>query len=163
MWLLLPTTLGVGTAVLWARSLNWPRSIGSGAVILRSRRRVPWDTIRTISVRRHYCDDHTSRIEISFRGGRCTFPTRALRNGESVAAATLAMFKQTGRMRTDNSSVASEAGNDGYDDARQIPSSGDLQPNAPPAPRSEPFAAWDDASISGSNSNDHSIRTHTAA
>ncbi len=163
MWLLLPTTLGVGTAVLWLRSLTWPHSIDTEALVLRSRRKVPWGAIRAISVQRHYGDDRASRIDISYRGGRCKFPVRALQDGDGVVAAILAMFKQTRRTRTGNSSVAPETGASGYDNPGQISSSHDLQPTRSLAHRAEAPVAWDDPNISGSNSNDHSVRTHTAA
>ena len=40
LWMLalLPATLGFGSAVLWIRTVNWPREINSRGLILGARR-----------------------------------------------------------------------------------------------------------------------------
>jgi hypothetical protein len=99
MWLLLPATLGVGTAGLWARSLSWPCSIDAEAITLRSRRKLPWTAIRAIAVRRDYFDGRIVQIQIHFLDGGCKIPAGALRDGESAAATIVAMFKAARRPR----------------------------------------------------------------
>jgi hypothetical protein len=91
---LLPTTLGLGTAALWARSLNWPRSIDEDGLAFYFHRKVPWQSIRKIRVCRQYLDGQSSRIEIHHRRGVNKIPVRALRDGEHVARIILASFKQ---------------------------------------------------------------------
>jgi hypothetical protein len=95
LWMLalVPTTLGVGTAALWARSLNWPRSVDGEGVTLRYRRKIPWESIRKVCVYRDYLDGHVSRIDIHHQESVSKIPTRPLRDGENVARIILASFK----------------------------------------------------------------------
>jgi hypothetical protein len=58
MLALLPITLGLGTAALWARSLNLPCSIDAEGLTFRYGRKVPWRSIRRIGVCRGYLDGH---------------------------------------------------------------------------------------------------------
>src|SRR5258708_40155431 len=97
MLALLPTTRGLGTAALWARSLSWPLSVDANGLTLRHRGRVPWKSIRKISVWRDYLDGHVSRIEIHRHRRICKIPVRALDDGDNVAETILAMFKQSRR------------------------------------------------------------------
>jgi hypothetical protein len=97
MFLLLPATLGVGTAALWLRSLRWPCSIDEQGLTLRSRRKVRWQAIRQITVVCNYLDGRVARIDIRRRGGTCRVPVNALRDGQRVATAILTMFKQSRR------------------------------------------------------------------
>jgi hypothetical protein len=95
MFALLPTTLGLGTAALWARSLNWPLSVDADGLILRYRRRVPWNSIKKISVWRSYHDGHVSRMDIHYRGGTSKIPLRGLQDSEKVARVILTSFEQS--------------------------------------------------------------------
>ena len=97
MFALLPTTLGLGTAALWARSLNWPLSVDADGLTLRYRRRVPWNSIKKISVWRNYHDGQVSRMDIHHHGGTSKIPVRGLQDGEKVARIILASFKQARR------------------------------------------------------------------
>ena len=92
MFALLPATLGLGTAILWARSLRWPCRIDADGMTLRYRRRVLWKSIEKINVGRDYRDGHVSQIDM-------TIPMRALRDGQSIATTILATFKQVRRAR----------------------------------------------------------------
>jgi hypothetical protein len=94
MFALLPTTLGLGTAALWARSLNWPLRIDSEGLTLRYRRKVPWKSIKKISVWRNYRDGHVSRMDIHHKAGTSKIPVRGLQDGEKVAGIILTSFKQ---------------------------------------------------------------------
>jgi hypothetical protein len=121
MWILLPATAGLGTLALWARSLNWPLSVDANGVIMRHRGRVPWKSIRKISVWRDYCDGTSRAVhpaEMATGKGLvaptgdihhrriCTIPVRALHDGDSVAETILAMFKESRRQgRADDASI----------------------------------------------------------
>jgi len=109
MLALLPATLGVGTAALWARSLSWPASIDAEGLTLRSRRRLAWPAIRQITVVRDYLDGYVARIDIHRRGGVTRIPVHALRDGERVVAMILTMFKQTRRRCADGELAVTEA------------------------------------------------------
>jgi hypothetical protein len=100
MFALLPATLGLGTAFLWARSLRWPSSLDADGMTLRYRRRVPWHAIKRIRVRRDYRDGHATRIDIHHHGSVERIPVRALEDGERVARVILSMFNQRRRVRT---------------------------------------------------------------
>jgi hypothetical protein len=100
MAILLPATLGLGTAILWARSLRWPSEIDADGLTLRYRRRVRWNSVEKINVWRDYYDGHVSRIEIYHHGSVEKVPIRALRDGERIARTILTMFKQTRRVRS---------------------------------------------------------------
>src|SRR5882757_6696246 len=95
MLVLLPMTFGIGTAALWARSLRWPSSVDEHGFTLRYRRKVPWQAVRKIGVWRDYLDGQVSRIDIHVVGGICSVPVRLLCDGEGVAAAILALFRQS--------------------------------------------------------------------
>ena len=99
MFALLPATLGLGTAILWARSLRWPCRIDADGMTLRYRRRVLWKSIEKINVGRDYRDGHVSQIDIHHHGGVEKIPMRALRDGQSIATTILATFKQVRRAR----------------------------------------------------------------
>jgi hypothetical protein len=92
-------TLGLGTAILWARSLRWPCSIDTDGLTLRYYRKVPWKSIEKINVWRDYYDGHVSRIDIHHRGSVDRIALRASRNGQNIATTVLAMFKQVSRAR----------------------------------------------------------------
>lgn len=100
MFALLPATLGLGTAILWARSLRWPCSIDADGLTLRYRRRVSWKSIDKIDVVRDYCDGRVLRVDIHHNGSVDKIPVRALRDGQSIAAMIIAMFKQGRRARS---------------------------------------------------------------
>lgn len=94
MLALLPTTFGLGTAILWLKSLKWPSSIDANGLTLRYRRKVPWNSIDKISVHRDYCDGRVARIDIYHGGSIDRIPTGALREGENIADMILATFKR---------------------------------------------------------------------
>src|SRR6516164_4175653 len=94
MLILFPVTLGLGTAVLWLRSLNWPLSIDEMGVTLRHRRRIEWNSIRKIGLSRSYLDGRVSQIRIHHAGGVCKIPVHDLEDGQLVARTILAMFEQ---------------------------------------------------------------------
>jgi hypothetical protein len=97
MLVLLPGTLGLGSAVLWIRSLSWPLHFDDDGLTLRNHRRMDWGAIRKIGVSRRYLDGRVSEIRIYSRDGVSKIPARALQNGEIVVRAILAMFEQTAR------------------------------------------------------------------
>lgn len=99
MFVLLPTTLGFGTVILWIRSLRWPSSVDADGLTLRYRRKIPWKSIERINVWRDYCDGHLSQIDIHHHGSIDKIPLHALRDGESIAGTILATFKQARRFR----------------------------------------------------------------
>jgi hypothetical protein len=101
MWMcaLFPTTLGVGTAALWIRSLVWPLDVDEAGLTLRSRRRVPWNSVKKIGVSRSYLDGHVSEIRIHHMTGACKIPARFLQNGQEVVRIILAIFERTNRRR----------------------------------------------------------------
>jgi hypothetical protein len=99
MWLLLPSTLGFGTAALWARSLNWPRAIDAESLTLRSRRKISWREVRAIAVHRDYVDGCIFHLDIQATDGKWRIPISVLDNGQRVAATIVAMFKQSRRAR----------------------------------------------------------------
>jgi hypothetical protein len=95
MLALLPTTLGLGTALLWLRSLNWPRGVDTDGFTLRFRRKVLWKAVDKISVQSDYYDTHVVRIDIHHGGGVYRVPVRSLLEGESIAKMIIAAFKQS--------------------------------------------------------------------
>ncbi len=99
MLALLPATLGIGTAALWARSLNWPCDIDREGLMLRCRRKIHWRVIRQVTVVRDYLDGHVARIDIDCPGGISRIPVHALYDGEHIAAVILAMFKKSRRQQ----------------------------------------------------------------
>lgn len=94
MFVLFPVTLGVGTAALWFRSLNWPLDIDGAGLRLRSRRYLDWRSIKKIGVSRSYRDGHVSQIRIHHAGGVSKIPTDGLEQGQHVARIILAIFEQ---------------------------------------------------------------------
>jgi hypothetical protein len=98
MFALLPATLGLGTAVLWARSLRWPRSIDGDGLTL-GYRKVPWRSIERIGVWRDYCHGEVSQIDIHHDGSVDKVPVRSLQDGQMIASTILALFKETRRSR----------------------------------------------------------------
>ena len=93
MYALFPMTLGVGTAALWARSRDWPLDVDADGLTLRHHRRVSWNSIGKISVRRDYCDGRISRIDIHHDDRVSKIPVSALHDGEQVAEVILTSFK----------------------------------------------------------------------
>jgi hypothetical protein len=162
MWALLPATLGVGTAALWGRSLSWPRSVDSDALTLRSFRRVQWEAIRRVTVQRDYLGGQVSRIDIHYPGGSSRIPVRALRDGESVAAAILAKFKQTRRTRPHSSRLPMAMRSEGSVEAAQNPSQ-DLEVNTAPPLVPKSAIARHDGIEPRSVRNDRHAQTHTAS
>jgi hypothetical protein len=94
---LFPMTLGLGTAVFWVRSLNWPLIVDETGLTLRSHRRVEWHSVRAIGLSRSYLDGHVSHLRIHHEQGTSVIPVCALRDGEAVARTIVAMFKRTNR------------------------------------------------------------------
>src|SRR5580704_7066719 len=95
MLVLLPVTLGLGTALLWLRSLRWPSAIDDGGITLRDWRKVPWQAIDKIHVRKTYYGDRVTRLDIYHRsGGIDRIPICALQNGQTIAGTIVAAFKQ---------------------------------------------------------------------
>src|SRR5947209_6580488 len=99
MLALFPTTLGLGTALLWLRSLSWPLSIDEAGLTLRHRGRVGWGSIRKIGLSRSYLDGRVSEIRIHHAGGICRVPMHGLQDGQLVARTIVAMFEQAKRAR----------------------------------------------------------------
>jgi len=99
MLLLLPTTLGVGTAALWLISLGWPLSVDEEGLTLRDHRRVGWGSIRKIGVSRCYLDGHVSQIRIHHETGVANIRIDRLQDGQDVARIILAMFEHVNRLR----------------------------------------------------------------
>jgi hypothetical protein len=105
MWILLPTTCGAGTALLWMLSLGWPRAVEAETLtlrggLLRGRRSIRWGEIAAIKVRCDYIDGRVTRIDIEHARGRSSIAVNALRNGQVVAATILANFKRARRARS---------------------------------------------------------------
>jgi hypothetical protein len=107
MCLFVPSTLGFGTAALWARSLSWPHAIDAEALTLRSRRKIAWKEIRAITVHRSYVDRQIFDLDIQAAGSKWRVPIRALEDGQRVAATIIAMFKQTRRAKAKESGTNS--------------------------------------------------------
>lgn len=97
MFALLPSTLGVGSAVMWLQTLNWPLSLDDNGITLRNRRQVNWRSIRKIGVSRSYLDGHVSEISIHHENGISKVPARALHDGQAVVTTILERFQQTSR------------------------------------------------------------------
>jgi hypothetical protein len=96
---LLPTTLGVGTVTLWARALNWPRSVDADGLALRYGRRIPWSSVKEIAVRRSYLDGKTVRLDIRHKRGISRIPVHAIENGSAVADRICSLFRDRARAR----------------------------------------------------------------
>jgi hypothetical protein len=100
MLALIPTTLGVGTAALWLRSLKWPLRIDAAGLTLRYHGWVDWRSVRKIGVSRSYLDGHVSQIRIHHEGGGVSkISVQGLQDGQKVVRTILAMFEQAHRLR----------------------------------------------------------------
>jgi hypothetical protein len=110
MWLLLPLTLGLGTAALWVHSLEWPLIIDSEALTLRSRRKLSWNKIRKITTHRDYVDDRILQLDIQTAGSQWRIPMRELEDGQTVAVTIVSAFRQSRRRA--KSKVWSDAARD---------------------------------------------------
>src|ERR1700676_4004450 len=97
MWALLPSTLGLGTAVLWMRNLNWPLRVDADGITLRCYHKLSWASIHKICVSRSYLDGHASVIRIHHRGGVSRIPVGRLQDGQNVVRTILTMFAQAER------------------------------------------------------------------
>jgi hypothetical protein len=106
MLVLLPSTLGLGSAALWLRGMHWPVNIDLAGLTLRDRRQVGWRSIHRIGVSRSYVDGHISEMRIHHDGGVSKIPIDALEDGDRVARVILAMFARTDRARTRNRRLA---------------------------------------------------------
>jgi hypothetical protein len=103
---LFPTTLGIGTAALWVRALNWPLIVDESGVMLRSHRRIGWHSIRKIGLSRSYLDGHVSQIRIHHEGGCSIVALDKLRDGELVVRVILRVFERANRQRSLNRRTA---------------------------------------------------------
>jgi hypothetical protein len=83
IWMLLPTALEAGTALL---SLVWPGAIKPNTLTLRSRRRIRWGEVATIKLCSAYKGGPITRINV--QPGRSSIAVGALRAGQDVAAIT---------------------------------------------------------------------------
>jgi hypothetical protein len=99
MFVLLPSTLGLGSAALWLHSLNWPLELDEAGLALRNRRQVRWAAIRKIGVSRSYRDGHVCQIRIHYGDGVSKIPVHALQDGQTVVRTILTMFGNADRAR----------------------------------------------------------------
>ena len=99
MFVLLPSTLGLGSAALWLRSMNWPMEFDDAGLTLRNHRQVSWSAIRKIGVSRSYRDGHVSQIRIHYGDGISKIPVHALKDGQRVVRTILTMFANAERTR----------------------------------------------------------------
>jgi hypothetical protein len=102
MLALVPLSLGLGTAFLWLRSLDWPLDVNDEGLIFRNHRQVMWSSITKIGVSRHYRDGHVSEIRIHSDAGINRIPAYVLRDGQKVVSIILAMFEEADRARSHN-------------------------------------------------------------
>lgn len=102
MFVLLPSTLGLGTAALWLHSLNWPLDLDEAGLTFRNHRQVSWDAIRKIGVSRSYRDGHVCQIRIHHGDSVSKIPVHALQDGQTVVRAILTMFANADRARVVN-------------------------------------------------------------
>jgi hypothetical protein len=99
MFVLLPSTLGLGSAALWLHSLNWPLELDEAGLTLRNHRQVSWSAIRKIGVSRSYRDGHVCQIRIHYGDSVSKIPVHALEHGQTVVRAILTMFANADRAR----------------------------------------------------------------
>jgi hypothetical protein len=99
MFVLFPSTLGLGSAALWLHSLNWPLELDEAGLTLCSHRHVSWAAIRKIGVSRSYRDGHVCQIRIHYGDGISKIPVPALQDGQNVVRANLTMFAYADRAR----------------------------------------------------------------
>ena len=99
MFVLLPSTLGLGSAALWLHSLNWPLELDEAGLTLRNHRHVNWASIRKIGVSRSYRDGHVCQIRIHYGDGVNKIPVHALQDGQTIVRAILTMFARADRSR----------------------------------------------------------------
>jgi hypothetical protein len=99
MLVLLPSTLGLGSAALWLHSMNWPLELDEAGLMLRNHRHVSWAAIRKIGVSRSYRDGHVCQLRIHYDRGVSKIPVHALEDGQRVVSTILAMFARVDRAR----------------------------------------------------------------
>jgi len=99
MFVLFPSTLGLGSAALWLHSLNWPLELDEAGLTLRNHRQVSWAAIRKIGVSRSYRDGRVCQIRIHYGDGVSKIPVHALQDGQTVVRAILTMFANADRAR----------------------------------------------------------------
>lgn len=97
MWMLVlfPTTLGLGTVILWLRSLSWPLNVDESGLTFRHRRRVQWNSVKRICVSRSYLDGHVSTVRIDYDGGAKIFPVDSLKDGQTVVRDILRTYRSS--------------------------------------------------------------------
>jgi hypothetical protein len=95
MLALFPPTLGVGTAALWSRGLEWPLRVDADGMTSRRHRKVPWGVISRIGASRSYLDGYVCGIRFHHHGSVANISVRGLRDGEQIAGAILTMIKRT--------------------------------------------------------------------
>ena len=99
MFVLFPSTLGLGSAALWLHSMNWPLELDEAGLTLRNHRQVSWAAVRKIGVSRNYRDGHVSQIRIHYGDGVSKIPVHALQDGQAVVRTILSMFANAERTR----------------------------------------------------------------
>ena len=99
MFVLFPSTLGLGSVALWLRSMNWPLELDKSGLTLRNRRQVSWAAIRKIGISRNYRDGHVCQIRIHYGDGVSKIPVHALQDGQRVVRTILTMFAKADRTR----------------------------------------------------------------
>jgi hypothetical protein len=99
MFVLLPSTLGLGSAALWLHSLKWPLELDESGLTLRNHRQVSWAAITKIGVSRSYRDGHVCQIRIHHGNGVSKIPVHALKDGQTIVRAILTMFANADRDR----------------------------------------------------------------
>jgi hypothetical protein len=100
MFVLFPSTLGLGSAALWLHSLNWPLELDEAGLTFRNHRQVSWAAIKKIGVSRSYRDGHVCQIRIHYCDGVSRIPVYALKDGQTVVRTILTMFANADGTRT---------------------------------------------------------------
>jgi hypothetical protein len=95
---LLPLTLGLGTLVLWARALRWPRRLERDGMRLRNGRFVRWKDITRIGVTKREFDEETVKLDLYFAGGSARVPLRYLQDGERTPPPCAAIIRGRARI-----------------------------------------------------------------
>lgn len=98
VWLLilLPTTFGIGSVVLWFWHRSFVYKVGADGVYLWSGRFVAWKDVKGLLSRKSYshADHAVLRLDVLFDDGRGLVLPRWLENGVEVVEAVRAHVRQ---------------------------------------------------------------------
>lgn len=87
--IMIPTTLGIGSVILWVWRSSFVYKVDQNGILLRSGREIPWSDVQSLLTRKGAGEaaGTVSRLDLAYSGGRARIVSSWLENGEEVAEA----------------------------------------------------------------------------